>query len=495
MHKYLVIILFCLQHLSVAYAQSYTNWTEQAGTDKKYIALIIANDEYEHVGQLQESVIMASDLEEALALKGFDVLVGYNKDRSDMLSLVNSFADKYTRYKAAMIFYLGHGIQVEGENYLIPTDARLNSKDDVEVEAIHLDYLLKKINNANIPKAIVLDACRNNPFAENWVLDNRALVADGLTEVKTSSNVEVYLTTGKNKTVPDNNPYLTYFIEEFKKGGCLYSIVQSVTRRVIQYYNGGVIPDRFGVLLDDICFDKKNKGVSHTGAVQAVKMTQSAKTFDDGFDMVFIRGGAFEMGNKQGKEDEKPAHTVTLSDFYMGKYEVTQAQWTEIMGNNPSEFKGCDDCPVESVSWYEIQAFLKKLNKKTGKNYCLPTEAQWEFVAREGRESLASVNYDIGKVAWYEGNSGYSVHPVGEKESNGLGVYGMFGNVSEFCSDWYAVYSKEMQKDPAGFSSGTYRVFRGGSCFDSADKYGITTRGRSYPHGKGSNLGFRLCHK
>lgn len=268
MSKYL-LTLFLLLNSFIGLSQSYTNWTEQSGSDKKYIALIIANDEYEHVGRLQESVIMATDLEDALGEQGFDVLVGYNQKREGMVELVKTFSEKYTRYGAAMVFFLGHGVQVEGENYLVPVEAKLSSKDDIEMEAVHLDYILKKLNNPDIPKTVFLDACRNNPFKENWLMEDRALVPNGLAEVKTPSNVEVYLTTSKDNTVPDDNPYLTYFIEELEKGGCLYKIIPTVTRRVIQYYNGRVTPDRFGVLLGDVCFGEEVKNTDFTSTASS----------------------------------------------------------------------------------------------------------------------------------------------------------------------------------------------------------------------------------
>ncbi|MBS4027610.1 MAG: SUMF1/EgtB/PvdO family nonheme iron enzyme, partial [Ignavibacteriales bacterium] len=185
-------------------------------------------------------------------------------------------------------------------------------------------------------------------------------------------------------------------------------------------------------------------------------------------DMIFVEGGTFEMGSKDGESDEKPVHNVELDDFYISKYEVTQNEWQEVMGNNPSLFLG-DYLPVEKVSWNDIQEFLQILNAKIGGNYRLPTEAEWEYAARGGNkysDYKYSGSNNIDEVAWYDGNSGNKTHRVGIKKANGLGIYDMTGNVWEWCSDWYGenYYSESSSSNPQGPSNGTYRVLRGGSC-------------------------------
>ncbi|OPZ99499.1 MAG: Serine/threonine-protein kinase pkn1 [Bacteroidetes bacterium ADurb.Bin408] len=222
--------------------------------------------------------------------------------------------------------------------------------------------------------------------------------------------------------------------------------------------------------------------------------------------MVFVQGGTFTMGctSEQGSDcdnDEKPAHSVTVGDFYIGKYEVTQAQWRAVMGASatlsaPSGFKNCDNCPVESVSWNDIQEFLKKLNAKTGKTYRLPTEAEWEYAARGGSKSNGykySGSNNVGSVAWYTDNSGSKTHPVGQKSPNELGIYDMSGNVWEWCSDWYGSYSSNSQTNPQGAISGSSRVLRGGSWSDGARGCRSANRSGNSPGDRISNLGFRLA--
>jgi formylglycine-generating enzyme required for sulfatase activity len=197
--------------------------------------------------------------------------------------------------------------------------------------------------------------------------------------------------------------------------------------------------------------------------IQFKVVASGRKSFEP--EMVFVEGGRFMMGSNSGDEDEKPVHEVELSSYYIGKYEVTQAQWQEVMGNNPSYFKDCDQCPVESVSWNDVQDFIRKLNGLTGKNYRLPTEAEWEFAARGGAKSRGytySGGNDVGSVAWYTDNSSSKTHSVGGKQANELLIFDMTGNVWEWCSDWYGSYYGTFQRNPQGASSGQYLVLRGG---------------------------------
>jgi formylglycine-generating enzyme required for sulfatase activity len=214
-------------------------------------------------------------------------------------------------------------------------------------------------------------------------------------------------------------------------------------------------------------------------------------------EMVFVQGGAFTMGCADVDCScwEKPAHRVMLSDFYIGKYEVTQAQWKAVTGNNPSEFTG-DNLPVEHVSWDDVQGFITKLNRMTGKQYRLPTEAEWEFAARGGNSSKGykySGSNTAGDVAWYRDNSNSITHAVGTKSPNELGIYDMSGNVFEWCNDRYGNYSSSAQTNPQGLHSGSYRVLRGGSWDRSARRARVLPRNYGTPDFRGGDLGFRLA--
>ncbi len=232
--------------------------------------------------------------------------------------------------------------------------------------------------------------------------------------------------------------------------------------------------------------------------------------------LVFVKGGCFDMGDifGNGPYDAKPAHNVCISDFYMGKHEVTQGQWKAITGNNPSYFKNCGDtCPVESVSWNDIQVFLQKLNSRTGKSYRLPTEAEWEYAARSGgkKEKYAgtSSDSDLGSYAWYASNSGGKTHPVGQKKPNSLGLYDMSGNVWEWVSDLYDFhyYKNSPRNNPQGPTSGKgplehqERVVRGDDWGEEPPRGGhglpeslrCAIRGNGPASGHGHFGGFRVA--
>ena len=216
-------------------------------------------------------------------------------------------------------------------------------------------------------------------------------------------------------------------------------------------------------------------------------------------DMVKVEAGTFMMGATSEMlnpdDDEKPVHQVTLTnDYYMGKYEVTQALWQAVMGSNPSKFKG-DNLPVEKVSWHDCKEFISKLNSMTGRKFRLPTEAEWEYAARGGKKSRGyqySGSSDFSDVAWYDGNSGSKTHPVGTKQANELGIYDMSGNVWEWCQDWYGSYVSTSQTNPSGANSGSFRVERGGCWTYYEWNCRSSRRSCDTPYCRDSDLGLRL---
>jgi formylglycine-generating enzyme required for sulfatase activity len=214
-------------------------------------------------------------------------------------------------------------------------------------------------------------------------------------------------------------------------------------------------------------------------------------------EFVLIKPGSFIMGNDMdlGDGDETPMHKVTITKpFYLGKYEVTQEQWQELMGSNPSEFKGVK-LPVDTVSWNDCQSFLSKLQRKIGKKFTLPTEAQWEYACRAGTTTIWNLGNSstlLEDYAWIDSNSGKVTHPVGSKKPNTWGLYDMYGNVQEWCADWYATpYTLGDVTDPKGPSHGDSRILRGGAWGDSPVNVRSAYRNCNGADGKNNGIGFR----
>jgi formylglycine-generating enzyme required for sulfatase activity len=208
-------------------------------------------------------------------------------------------------------------------------------------------------------------------------------------------------------------------------------------------------------------------------------------------EFVWLPAGDFDMGSNSGEENEKPVHRVHIDGFWMGKYEVTQGQWATVAGDNPSYFKSGSNYPVEQVSWIDVQRFIQRLNSLTGQTFRLPTEAEWEYACRAG--SAAERYGNVNEIAWYLGNADNQTHPVGAKRPNSWGVYDVLGNVWEWCRDWYGSYGSGSIINPAGASSGSKRVFRGGSWHFPVQYIRAAYRDRYDPDFKNYRLGFRLA--
>ena len=216
--------------------------------------------------------------------------------------------------------------------------------------------------------------------------------------------------------------------------------------------------------------------------------------------MVHVEGGTFIMGTIPGQDRvvnylERPSHQVTLSSFSIGKYEVTQEEWEAVMGANSSNNKGAK-LPVECVSWDGCQIFIRNLNNMTGRQFHLPTEAEWEFAARGGNDSKGykySGSDNLDNVAWYKGHCGRTTHEVGLKSPNELGIYDMNGNVSEWCQDWLGRYSSSSQTNPVELTEDNYRIIRGGDWKSDVEKCRVSARSIYYPTKNLKSVGFRLA--
>ena len=247
---------------------------------------------------------------------------------------------------------------------------------------------------------------------------------------------------------------------------------------------------------------KRNKTTRNVSSTNSKLSTSKNRILQNLIkNMVFVEGGSYYMGGTSEQEgdmfdNEKPIHYVTLSSFYIGKYEVTQEEWQTVMGDNPSEFKGAKR-PVENVSWNECQVFIKKLNVITGKHFRLPTEAEWEYAARGGKYhgyKYSGSDY-IDDVAWYTNNRTYDLGTsiVGQLSHNNLGLYDMSGNVAEWCYDWYDLYDHNSKNNFSGPRNGTFKVFRGGGWGSSAKSCRVSCRDCGFVSDSSTFLGLRLA--
>ena len=213
-------------------------------------------------------------------------------------------------------------------------------------------------------------------------------------------------------------------------------------------------------------------------------------------EMIYCAPGSFMMGSSEDEEyrdDDETQHKVTLTKgFWLGKYPVTQSQWESVMGDNPFCDEG-DDNPVDSVSWDDCKEFIKKINSRFNFTARFPTEAEWEYACRAGNGEAYSGTGDLDEMGWYDENSEYETHPVGEKEPNDWGFYDMHGNVWEWCADWSGSYPTKAVTDPKGPTSGDLRVLRGGSWLHNAGGCRSALRLSDGPDDGDILYGFRLC--
>ncbi len=567
MKKKIIFILFFSFFLTTIFCQ------------QNRFALVIGNSNYEGI-PLRNPVNDANDIATTLRELDFEVIKRTNLNKRELEETAETFEDMITSSDVALFYYSGHGLQVDGINYLIPLNANIDEENDVRFEAVELNRIVTKLEKARL-NIIILDACRDNPF-KGFRSTSR-----GLAQItsKTDGTFIAYSTAPGSVAIDGtgrNSPYTKNLISKMKTPSLkIEDVFKEVRKSVKEETNNRQIPWDSSSLTDDFIFARsdeiqikkpepkveveteytygKIKVESNTGGsvyldenyicsivageiktlknirtgshtvklksddetkteyVTVQQNSTSSVSFyftppvalpDD--NMIFVKGGTFQMGSNNGHSDEKPIHSVTVSDFYIGKYEVTHKEYIEFLNSkgvssngsyNGTEYIDMDDedcavgyrsgsfyfkgskyadyenCPVIEVTWYGAKAYCEW---KGGR---LPTEAEWEYAARGGNKSKGykySGSNTIGDVAWYNSNSGSKTHPVGQKKANELGIYDMSGNVWEWCNDWYDenYYKNSPKNNPQGAKSGIYSVLRGGSWYYFAGGCRVANRVR-----------------
>lgn len=545
---------------------------------ERRVALIIGNSAYTQ-GALANPVNDARDIAAALRQANFEVLFGENQNRRQMRELIRQFGEKIRNGGVGLFYFAGHGVQVNSTNFLIPIGAEITKETEVEDEAITVNFVLAQMEDArNKLNIVVLDACRDNPFARSF----RTASERGLAVTRSApTGTLIAYATGAGNVASDGNGRNGLFTQELltnlkTPGLTLESVFRRTRTTVRSKSNGQQVPYEYtSVEGEDFYFLSPNNGTPPPSvttpppvtatAPPATKPTSNVRMSVAGvpltamafvtasvdangnvtnqrqeqcygfvedlgggvkLEMVEIPGGSFQMGstssaaqeafedakgyNKDAKYEwfsyEQPQHQVSVNGFAMGKYEVTQAQWQTIMGNNLSNFKG-DDLPVEKVSWEDAQEFCRKLSAQTGHRYRLPTEAEWEYAARAGTITAFAFGSTISpQIVNYNGNYPYQqaakgtyrekTVPVGSLgAANGFGLYDMHGNVWEWCEDvWHESYVGAPSDGASWLSGGdsSLRVLRGGSVGSYGRHCRSAFRNRLAPGARSLNIGFRL---
>lgn len=486
---------------------------EKNRDSRKRVALVIGNSSYSS-SPLKNPANDARVMAASLRRLGFEVDEKTNLGYFEMNKSVENFGKKLQSGGVGLFYYAGHGMQVGGANYLIPVDAQIDDENEVRFKAVDAGLVLAKMEQARSDvNLVVLDACRDNPFARSFRSSSR-----GLASMDAPSGTFIAYATAPGKTAADgdgrNGLYTAELVKVLETPGIPLEQVFKRTLKAVRERSGNKqtpwvasnLEGEFYFILPSSMTDLQPSPVQphsvvpeYTPPESPAPVKKASRGLTDptiGMEFVQVPGGCFRMGDTfgGGDSDEKPVHEACVSDFVIGTYEVTQGQYKRIMGSNPSHFSSCgDDCPVEKVSWNDAQDFIRKLNSRSGRSYRLPTEAEWEYAARSGgREEKYSGGDNVDAVAWYSGNSGSKTHQVGQKQANGLGIYDMSGNVGEWVSDWYGGYSSGRQQDPTGPSTGSFRVFRGGGGRGGPGFVRAADRRRAGPGGRGSGPGFRL---
>ena len=506
------------------------------------VALVIGNGEYTGISRLNNPVNDANDMETALVRLGFSVEKILNGTLEQMEDAVLNFQRRLSasRNTYGFFYYAGHGVQSSGENYLVPVVAdNIRSETQLRERAVSLQFILDSMSNAgNELNMIVLDACRDNPFG--WARSgSRGLSGIGHAPTGTI----VMYATGANSTAADgsgrNGLFTTHLLRNLGTAGLsVYDVFDKTMDNVINETNGNQHPE-LSVRFPGATRAFLGTPTGAPAAQQTSRPTQTAQPtqpaqpapfvpaadpdpvpvtvpINPGFELV--NGGTFTMGSPTGETgrsaNERQQRNVTVSSFYMGRYLVTQKEYKEVMGDNPSYYKG-DDLPVENISWFDAVEYCNKLSEKEGltpaytvsgsgkdrvvtwnrqaNGYRLPTEAEWEYACRAGTTTVYNTGLTMtDNTGWYSHNSNGRTQPVGQKPANAWGLYDMHGNVREWCWDWHGNYRSSRQTDPAGPTSGTFRVSRGGS-WNSGGQY-LRSAYRSFadPSVSGSFLGFRV---
>jgi formylglycine-generating enzyme required for sulfatase activity len=500
-------------------------------------ALVIGNGAYRHFQSLPRPRPEAIEMSNTLKALGFEVITVLDGSYDQMLDAVMSFERKLNQRKGIALFhYGGHGVQVGGENYLLPVDREIPDEMRVRSRALNVSEIVSAMRSSGAgSNIIILDACRDNPLPAA----TRSTSSRGLARLDAPVNSIVVYSADAGKTAQDG-VFTPTLIEQMKIPGLtITEVMMRVRQEVYRKTGGSQMPGEYSQLFEQIYLagapGRTTPAPPVSGRQEPTTRPAPGQVNSVGMTFITVEGGSFQMGSPSGgSNDERPVRRVTLSSFQMAATEVTQSQYEWIMRNNPSDSDNGigPDNPVNKVSWYDAIVYANRLSMAEGltpvysiggstdparwgavptsgnatwnsatmntraNGYRLPTEAEWEYAARGGNRSRGYTyagSNSLDDVAWHNGNSGGRTKPVGTKAPNELGLYDMSGNILEWCWDWHGNYPGSAQTDPSGPSSGMNRVLRG-SGYAGPARFSRSAYRYSnfFPQNRSSVNGFRL---
>ncbi|WP_347987280.1 caspase family protein [Methylomonas sp. AM2-LC] len=424
----------------------------------KRLALVIGNKDYLRK-PLINPVNDARDMKAALEQVGFRVIYRENTSLLDLDNAVHEFVNNLKKESVGLVYYSGHAAQTDGTNYLIPVGIEIQNKSELKARAYDAGIILGEMQEiGNQINILILDACRNNPFK------GFRGSSEGIVGMYGPKGSLIAYSTAPGSIADDNtggrNGLYTSYLKKYliQPGLTIEEMFKKVRESVINE-NNDQVPWENSSIIGDFCFAGcSKKDVTSLPVIASIETTK------------------IQTCNFCPEMSQLP------TGLQLGKYEITQRQWQAIMGNNPAKYSSCgDNCPVENVSWQDIQEFIKRLNNQTGKHYRLPTEEEWFVACQAGNTRKQFCDSDnLDDSAWYRGDSGSSTHPVGKKQANAWNLYDMTGNVWEWTS---SCESRDCSR----------RYVRGGGWDGIPNFVRSNVRIKSTPSDHFINLGFRLA--
>jgi sulfatase modifying factor 1 len=495
------------------------------------VALVIGNNAYQHLARLGNPQRDAQAVAGVLRTLKFEVETLQDVTAEAFYEGLEKLKIRAAGAELALVYFAGHGVEIDGKNYLLPVDAELATAGQLRTQAVALDALLADLEAAKVAaKVAILDCCRNDPLTRAW-MTGRSAGAGGLAELKDSqlpSSTLVMFSAGPGQVAADgtgaNSPFSEALVKRLSAPGqSLFDAFLGTSDDVMKVTGRRQEPwvkfDGAGRVFRELVM------VPGGGAAVPLPVPPLPQSpLDRGvvggrYESVLPGGGKlafrycppgnFMMGSpaaeKDRSDDEKQVPVRITKGYWLAETECTQGQWQAVMGANPSKFSGSPQLPVGQVSWDDVQGFLEKLNRASGLpvgwKWALPTEAQWEYGCRAGTTTVFSFGDSLGsREANFDGNYPYGnaskgtylekTAAVGSYAANGWGLHDMHGNVWEWCADWYDE-TLTSGADPEGPNTGVSRVRRGGSWDGSAAFCRAADRNWFQPGNRAYSLGFR----